>query len=69
MKAKTIVNSNTKRQRSNRRHACQILPLYKAETSYERPVHISVYLNRIMDTEGKWDKKKLCELFNTENYG
>jgi DNA polymerase III sliding clamp (beta) subunit (PCNA family) len=38
-------------------------------TSFGHPVHISFYLNPVLDGEGKTDRKKIVELFNTESYG
>jgi len=62
-------NSTLMRQGDSNRNDCNPHSNHKNVTSHERPVHISVYLNRMMDAEGKCDRKKLCELFNTENYG
>ena len=65
----TKTNSNAMRLITGNRNSCQSRPENRMETSYGRPVHVSLYLNRIMDADGKCNKEKLHELFNIENYG
>jgi len=61
---KTTVNSTVKRQRNSSRNACQIRPLYESETSHG-PFAIRVYLDNVMDANGKCDRIKLQKLFNS----
>jgi len=66
---KSTVNSTPMRRRNSNRNDCNTHPEHRMKTSFERPLHISFYLNRVMDANGKCDRNRLCELFNTENYG
>jgi DNA polymerase III sliding clamp (beta) subunit (PCNA family) len=58
-------STNTKRRKNSNRYATR----NRVGTSFGEPVHIGFYLNHVLDGEGKTDREKIVELFNTEYYG
>lgn len=57
-----------KRRRHGNRHATCYRSPNRAGTSSGQPVHISFYLRPALDKNGKPDRVKIIELFNTGNY-
>jgi hypothetical protein len=55
-------------QRKNRsRSASHYHTRHRAGTSFGQPVPIAFYLDPLSDNEGKTDRKKIVELFNTKS--
>jgi len=61
--------TRARRRRISNRHASYYNPRNRMNTSYGQPVHISFYLNPVLDMDGEPDREKIIKLFNTECYG
>jgi hypothetical protein len=61
--------TKVRRRRTVSRHAGYYRARSRVETPFRQPAHISLYLNPLLDGNGKVDRKRIVELFNTERYG
>ena len=61
--------TKARRRRTSNRHASNYRFHRRMNTSYGQPVHISFYLNPVLDIDGEPDREKIIKLFNTECYG
>jgi hypothetical protein len=68
MESKTK-NTDARRRRNSNRCTTHYRIRNRVGTSFGEPVHIGFYLNPVLDNEGKTDRGKMVELFNTEYYG
>jgi hypothetical protein len=66
MESKT---KNAKRRRNSNRQATYYRIRNRVGTSYGQPVPVGFYLHPLLDNDGKTDREKIVERFNTEYDG